>query len=333
MLTWADFDMLSLLTDWILPIIARGGLTGALFVIVMYAGAFPARSLGAKTFMPVRGQLSIIASILGIFHGIAYSRTYIKMSANGLGELKATTIIFIIDSIIMSVIMLPLFITSFISVRKKMSAIAWKRLQRLAYAFYLLLFIHVMLLMVPRALNSEPGYDLTVFVYGFIFISYFACRIIKAANKGNIELIPRKQIVAMASSLFVSTLFVAVIINSNTVNAKSNDETQTDSIAEDASARQKTDALQDGTFYGEDMGNNGNIGVEVTIEDGMITNIVFTKFVDDEEFFDTETDGEVMIEKVIDAQSTDVDGISGATYSSEGFLGAVENALSQARNN
>jgi hypothetical protein len=43
------------------------------------------------------------------------------------------------------------------------------------------------------------GYDLTVFVYGFVFISYFLCRVIKAVNKFNLEIIPKKQIVAMAT--------------------------------------------------------------------------------------------------------------------------------------
>ena len=61
--TWSGIEMPFLLKEYVMPIIGRGGLTGALFVIVMYAGAFSSRSLGAKIFMPVRGQISIIASI------------------------------------------------------------------------------------------------------------------------------------------------------------------------------------------------------------------------------------------------------------------------------
>jgi hypothetical protein len=52
---------------------------------------------------------------------------------------------------------------------------------------------------IARALKGEMGYDLTVFVYGFVFISYFLCRVIKAVNKSNLEIIPKKQIVAMAT--------------------------------------------------------------------------------------------------------------------------------------
>lgn len=88
--------------------------------------------------------------------------------------------------------------------------------------------------------------------------------------------------------------------------------------------------LKDGKYYGEGMGNNGTVEVEVTIKEGKITDIEFIKFIDDKEFFDVETDGQQMISKVIEAQSYDVDGISGATYSSNGFLDAVKDALEKA---
>ncbi|MCR4567949.1 MAG: FMN-binding protein [Pseudobutyrivibrio sp.] len=38
-----------------------------------------------------------------------------------------------------------------------------------------------------------------------------------------------------------------------------------------------------------------------------------------------------MINRVLEKGSTDVDGISGATYSSDGFLDAVDNALDKAK--
>lgn len=51
--------------------------------------------------------------------------------------------------------------------------------------------------------------------------------------------------------------------------------------------------LKDGKYYGEGMGNNGTVEVEVevTIKEGKITDIEFIKFIDDKEFFDVETDG------------------------------------------
>lgn len=58
---------------------------------------------------------------------------------------------------------------------------------------------------------------------------------------------------------------------------------------------------------------------------------MFTKFVDDLEYFDSEIDGKEMISRVLEAGNTDVDTIAGPTYSSEGFLDAVDKALESAR--
>lgn len=94
---------------------------------------------------------------------------------------------------------------------------------------------------------------------------------------------------------------------------------------------EESEALKDGTYTGEGMGNNGTIAVEVTITDGELSDIVITKFVDDKEYFNVDTDGKEMISRVLDAGSSDVDTIAGATYSSKGFLSAVDKALEQAK--
>lgn len=330
--TWSEMTMPALISKWIIPIFAGGGLTGAFFVIVMYAGAFPNRSLGAKTFIPLRGPLSIIASINGLGHTIAYGLSYYKKAMNGLSGLSTSLLVFIVLSTIMTLIMIPLFITSFISIRRKMKAVNWKKLQRFAYVFYFLLFIHVMMLMVPPTLRGSKGYDITVFVYAFIFLSYFVCRVAKALGSVP-EKLPKIQMVAVAVALFVATTSVAVI-NANVENAAEKTAKNTESKLDTTEIEQSSDlsngALKDGTFYGEGMGNNGTIAVEVTITGGEISDIVFTKFSDDTEYFDVEKDGEEMIDRVLSAQGADVDTIAGATYSSEGFLAAVDDALEQA---
>lgn len=325
---WSDLAMPALVEKWIIPIVAGGGLTGAFFVIVMYAGAFPNRSLGAKTFIPLRGPLSIIASINGLGHSVAYGLSYYKKALNGFSELSTSLIIFIVLSTIMTLIMLPLFITSFVSVRRKMKATTWKKLQRLAYVFYALLFIHVMMLMVPPALKGSKGYDITVFVYVFIYLSYLVCKVAKVLGK-NPEKLPKRQMVAMAVALLVSTISVAVI-NANVEKPVEKVVESVEESIEQTTDLSATNTLKDGTFYGEGMGNNGTIAVEVTITGGEISDIVFTKFSDDAEYFDVEKDGKEMIDQVLTKQSADVDTIAGATYSSEGFLAAVEEALEQA---
>jgi uncharacterized protein with FMN-binding domain len=53
-------------------------------------------------------------------------------------------------------------------------------------------------------------------------------------------------------------------------------------------------------------------------------------FPDDADYFDVDKDGSRMIENMIAGQSAEVDTISGATYSSEGLIDAVNMALSEA---
>lgn len=326
---WSDLAMPALVEKWIIPIVAGGGLTGAFFVIVMYAGAFPNRSIGAKTFIPLRGPLSIIASINGLAHSVAYGMSYYKKALNGFSELSTSLIVFIVLSTIMTLIMIPLFITSFVSVRRKMKATAWKKLQRLAYVFYALLFIHVMMLMVPPALKGSKGYDITVFVYVFIYLSYLVCRLAKTMFGSKAENLPKRQMAAIAVALLVSTISVAVI-NANVEKPVEKVVESVEESIEQTTDLSATNTLKDGTFTGEGMGNNGTIAVEVTITGGEISDIVFTKFSDDAEYFNVEKDGKEMIDQVLTKQSADVDTIAGATYSSEGFLAAVEEALEQA---
>lgn len=68
------------------------------------------------------------------------------------------------------------------------------------------------------------------------------------------------------------------------------------------------------------------------MESGEIADIQIVKFPDDAEYFDPESDGANMIQSMIEFQNADVDTVSGATYSSEGLIDAVENALAGANN-
>ena len=54
-------------------------------------------------------------------------------------------------------------------------------------------------------------YDLTVFVYGFVYISYLICRLVKATGKNALEKIPKRQMIAVSVALLVSAASVAAI--------------------------------------------------------------------------------------------------------------------------
>ena len=169
--------------SWIWPIFARSALSTALFAAVMYAGAVPNGSKLMKAVMPIRGELSIIASILTLGHNISFGLTYFRLLFTQPDCLPVNQLLAAICSLVMLCIMLPLFITSFKCVRKKIKGSSWKKLQRLAYGFYALIYIHVLLLTLPGAQKGNGSYLLTVVVYSVVFLTYGALRVRKALQK------------------------------------------------------------------------------------------------------------------------------------------------------
>lgn len=90
---------------------------------------------------------------------------------------------------------------------------------------------------------------------------------------------------------------------------------------------EETGDLKDGTYYGTGNGYRGTIKVAVTVKDGKITDISVVQSSDDEAFFGK---AKALLTQIIGKQSTNVDTVSGATYSSAGLINAVRNALKEA---
>lgn len=85
---------------------------------------------------------------------------------------------------------------------------------------------------------------------------------------------------------------------------------------------------KDGTYSGEAEGFDGLVKVTVTIKDGKITEITNTN-TDTKEYFDKAWNG--IQPKILEKQAVyGVDTVSGATFSSNGIIGAVQKALAQA---
>lgn len=89
---------------------------------------------------------------------------------------------------------------------------------------------------------------------------------------------------------------------------------------------------KDGTYTGTGTGfRGGTTEIEVTIKKGKITSITTVSYQDTPRFYESVFDTEV--NKIISSQSTDIDTVSGATYSCAGIISAVQDALSKAANN
>lgn len=166
----------------ILGIFAKGSLGTAMFVVVMYTGALPNGNKLIAPLMKIRGELSITAAILVLCHNFTYGMTYFRMLFTKTSLLSATQLAAAVISLVLIAIMIVLTVTSFPSVRKKMQAKKWKQLQRTAYVFYGLMYVHIMLINIPYARLGLGMYVANVVIYSIVFLGYAAMRISKAVS-------------------------------------------------------------------------------------------------------------------------------------------------------
>ena len=116
------------------------------------------------------------------------------------------------------------------------------------------------------------------------------------------------------------------------VSASSSQETAAGTEnTENSDAEVSGDSVyKDGTYTGEAQGFGGTIQVQVTLAGDEITDIQVTSAPGEDSAYLSQ--GEGVISSIISAQSTDVDTISGATFSSTGIINAVVDALGKAEN-
>lgn len=87
---------------------------------------------------------------------------------------------------------------------------------------------------------------------------------------------------------------------------------------------------KDGTYQGSGTGFGGTITVQVIISGGKITSIDILSASGETPSYFASAQG--VISKIISGQTPNVDAVSGATYSSNGIIQAVQDALSKAAN-
>lgn len=167
------------LTAHVVNFFKRGALSTAMFIVVMYLGALDGKRPAVRKLMEIRGQLSILACILTLGHNIIYGTKHFAALFTNPWEMKPNVLIAAILSLVMIAIMIPLMVTSFKAVRSRMPASRWKGLQRLAYGFFALTYLHVMVLFLPK-LDKKLA---DVLIYTAIFALYLILRLAKAARR------------------------------------------------------------------------------------------------------------------------------------------------------
>lgn len=337
--------------------VVSGNLAGALFIVVMYATILqnPLKQIAIR----MRAEMAITASIFTLAHNITYGQRYFVNFFTKFNKLGITTILATIISMIMILLLIPLTVTSFQSVRSKMNPKSWKKLQSLSYVFYGLLYAHISLMFFRALSKGRLIYAIDLCIYTIIWGIYLA---FKYAQKKTAKLSKIKDKDEKASALsninkvktglIVLTAFLCVGISSfgvyasNLANSNSNSTSKEISSSENASSvsaettlsessdnsdksKENSSGLKDGEYEGKGNGRNGKIEVKLTVANGEIKAIEVTKQSEDDEYYDGLE--ERMIPQIITKQSTEIDVVSGATESFDGIIAAVNDALSKAK--
>lgn len=159
------------------PLMQRCALAFLLFSIVMFVGVLGEKNPLRTHLMPIRRQLSILACIFTVGHIVFYGASYIpRISGAFTGNLAFSLGLAALITTLMAV----LCVTSFQIVKHGMSAATWKRVQRLAYPFYVLIYVHLALLLMPSAMAGNQVAVVSIAVYSVVVGAYVILRVAKA---------------------------------------------------------------------------------------------------------------------------------------------------------
>lgn len=158
-------------------IMQRGVLAGSLFIWVMLAPVLPKSFSGRKTIYLLRGEMAICASLITLAHNLAFGGKYFGALFLGQGHISLMELHAAIVSCLMILLLIPLTVTSFQAVRRKMQGKTWKELQNWSYLFYLLLYLHIFFIYQGALIRGKGDYFFTLMIYSFIFGFYGFLRI------------------------------------------------------------------------------------------------------------------------------------------------------------
>lgn len=191
-----------IMQKYIIAVFSKGSVATAFWCVVMFAGALPQKSTFRKRLMPSRGELSIFSALLTLSHIVTYAVIYIKRLINPDFDPQTDFIATCAVVILLLCIMIPLTVMSFKKVRSKMKPKTWKNIQRTAYLFFALIYVHVLVLYLPRAIRGTDGYLLTVTVYTAVWALYLVMRLRKyfteRRNTGNTAAVNTLSVLGVA---------------------------------------------------------------------------------------------------------------------------------------
>ena len=187
-----------------------------LLILIMYMGALDPKIPSVKKLLSIRKELSIISgfpvlthSLIRVTNNFPNSLKFFTNNAEYMenasvsSELGAGISSFsLVIGIFLLIIFLPLWVTSFNSVHKRMGGVKWKKLQKWSYVLYAILFIHAVGIQIGGILNprgghhAKPAVEIVIHLGSLVLIygSYLYLRLRKAkrCKKKNSNMIPIK---------------------------------------------------------------------------------------------------------------------------------------------
>jgi len=137
----------------------------------------------------------------------------------------------------------------------------------------------------------------------------------------------------LAGFVIVVFILYSIYHNNSTAVINKNGATVSDNSS-DSSSRQTSSSYKDGTYTGaaEDA-FYGTVQVRADIQNGKITDVQFIQYPKDQSESQEVSDMAIPVlkQEAIQAQSANVDTVSGATQTSEAFNKSLADALSQAK--
>jgi len=162
-------------------------------------------------------------------------------------------------------------------------------------------------------------------------INCLNCTEVCPRNNANANILGQDLNQNLVGSVAMATMLGVYGVTNFGVDAltKSGIISNNSTILSDATSNDSSQKYKDGTYTGTGIGfNGGTTKVSVTIADGKITKIETLSNGDDRQYFERASG--TIIKEILSKQSTSVDTVSGATFSSKGIISAVKDALSQA---
>ena len=126
-------------------------------------------------------------------------------------------------------------------------------------------------------------------------------------------------------TLLAGALTAALLLSGCTAQPEASVQPSGSTAPEPSETSSAAAVFTPGTYEGTGKGYGGDIKVSVTVDETSITDIEVL------ERTETESVGgaalPTLVDRVLDAQSVNIDGVSGATYTSDGFLTAIREAI------